>query len=224
MNGQLQQVYNRLLDAFGPQGWWPGDSALEIIIGAVLTQNTSWKNVERAIDNLRKANAIRLSKLRTMNVERLGELIRPAGYFRLKARRLKNLVEMIQSEFDGSLDVMLDREVAELRERLLEVNGIGPETADSIILYSAGLPTFVIDAYTARVLKRHGWVEPKADYQVMKDYFEDHLPHDAKMFNEYHALIVRLGKEFCRKQPNCDECPLADLLPDGKPLAEAQYR
>lgn len=214
----LRNAYRRLFDAFGPQHWWPGESPWEIVVGAVLTQNTSWNNVERAIENLRDADALDLDRLHTMPTDELAELIRPAGYYRVKARRLKNLIELIVNRFDGSLEELFALGQHRLRDELLAVNGIGPETADSIVLYAAQFPTFVVDAYTARILKRHGWIEPEADYDAIKDYFESNLVSDVRLFNEYHALLVRLGKEFCRKTPKCDECPLVHLLPESGPL------
>ena len=156
MSASLHEVYERLYAAYGPQHWWPGESPFEIVVGAVLTQNTSWKNVERAIDNLRQADLLSPEELFAVPQEELAELIRPAGYYRLKAKRLRNLLQLIVEEFDGSLPAMFSMELSELRERLLAVNGIGPETADSILLYAGEFPTFVIDTYTARIVKRHG--------------------------------------------------------------------
>ena len=219
MSNTLRQVFERLFDAFGPQHWWPGESPLEIMIGAVLTQNTSWKNVEHAVQNLRDAAALRARLLHEMSLDELSELIRPAGYYNVKARRLKNLMALLVDEYGGSTDEMFSDQRDHLRQRLLSVNGIGPETADSIVLYAAGLPSFVVDTYTARVLKRHGWVEPDADYYAIKDYFESRLEADVPLFNEYHALLVHVGKQFCGKTPKCQHCPLFDMLPCGGPLA-----
>ena len=217
MSVPILQAYELLLDHYGPQYWWPGESRLEIIVGAVLTQNTSWKNVELALANLREANQLEFRSLLELHNDELQELIRPAGYYRLKARRLKNLLEFIDAEF-GSIDEMMQLELTELRERLLSVNGIGPETADSIVLYAGELPTFVVDAYTGRVAKRHGWIEFEADYYAIKSLFEDNLPIETQLCNEYHALIVKVGKDFCKKKPDCDRCPLAELLPEHGPL------
>lgn len=214
---RLRGVYRRLLKYFGPQEWWPGESPFEVMVGAVLTQNTSWKNVERAIDNLRRADVLTLEAMYALPVEELAELIRPAGYFRLKARRLRNLLEFIVDEHQGSLEVMFATEHEQLREALLGVNGVGPETADSILLYAGDKPTFVVDAYTHRVLKRHGWIEHAADYHTIKEHFERHLRQDVALFNEYHALLVRVGNGYCRKQPNCEACPLAPVLPPKGP-------
>jgi endonuclease-3 related protein len=216
MAKMLQQVYRRLLAALGPQQWWPADSPFEVMVGAVLTQNTSWKNVERAIDNLRDVDALTIVAIEQMTDEELAETIRPAGYYRVKARRLKNLVAMIVDQHHGSLDSLFGQSTDSLREQLLTVNGIGPETADSIVLYAAEKPSFVVDAYTARILKRHGWIEPEADYYGMQQRFLDDLPRDdTELFKEYHALIVVVGKQFCKPKPQCDRCPLADMLPEG---------
>jgi endonuclease-3 related protein len=209
------QVYKRLYDAYGPQQWWPGESPLEVMLGAVLVQNTAWRNVEKAIENLRDADLLHLERLHAAPHEELAELIRPAGYYQLKARRLKNLLKFVVEEY-GSLEAMFATDVATLRDELLSINGIGPETADSILLYAGGLPTFVVDTYTARMLMRHGWIEPEAGYHEIKEHFESQLPLDVQLFNEYHALIVRVGHHHCRRTPNCQACPLAPLLPpDG---------
>ncbi len=215
----LTQVYRRLFDAFGPQHWWPGQSPFETIVGAVLTQNTSWKNVERAIHNLREADLLEPHALDGVPVEELEELIRPAGYFRIKAKRLRSLLKFLIERYDGSLDAMFQTSLSELREQLLGVHGIGPETADSILLYAGELPSFVVDAYTHRVFARHGWIGFDADYHQIQDYIQGELPQDVPLYNEYHALLVRLGKDFCRKtNPKCRECPLHDLLPPGGPI------
>ena len=218
MTVSLNDLYGRLIKALGPQGWWPGESRLEVMVGAVLTQNTAWKNVERAIRNLREDGLLSLTALNAVSHDVLAETIRPAGYFRLKSRRLKNLIEFVVRRYGGSLDAMFDTELDTLREELLQVNGIGPETADSILLYAGELPTFVVDTYTARVLKRHGWIEADADYYAIKSYCEERLVKDTRLYNELHALLVRVGNEFCHKTPQCDACPLRDWLPEGGPL------
>lgn len=214
----LREVYELLLAQFGPQHWWPGETPLEVMAGAVLVQNTAWKNVEQAIANLRHADLLDAQRLHAMPTEELSELIRPAGYFRLKARRLQNLMELVVTQYDGSLDAMFSMGQHPLREQLLSVRGVGPETADSILLYAARMPAFVVDTYTARVLKRHGWIEGEAGYYDIQDLFERSLEEDVPMFNEYHALLVRVGKDFCRKRPKCESCPLFDVLPEGGPL------
>jgi endonuclease-3 related protein len=219
MPSHLTDVYGRLFDAFGPQHWWPGDSRFEMMIGAMLTQNTSWRNVERAIDNLRRSDLLEPQALYRVPAEELEELIRPAGYYRVKTRRLRSLLEFLVDRYGGSLDAMFRTPLPQLREQLLGVHGIGPETADSILLYAGGLPSFVVDAYTHRVLARHGWIGFDADYHQIQDYLQAELPQDAAVYNEYHALLVRLGKDYCRKSsPKCAECPLREMLPTGGPL------
>jgi endonuclease-3 related protein len=213
---ELVRAYDRLFDAFGPQHWWPGDSPFEIIVGAVLVQNTSWRNVERAIQNLRDAAVMSPVAMYALPPEELAELIRPAGYYQVKTRRLRNLLQFVLDNFGGSLDEMFTTDLSTLREQLLAVHGIGPETADAILLYAGGLPTFVVDTYTHRVLARHGWIGYEADYHEIKDYFESTLPADAPLYNEYHALLVRVGKDFCRRTaPKCEACPLSNMLPEG---------
>ncbi|MBX3414004.1 MAG: endonuclease III domain-containing protein [Pirellulales bacterium] len=218
MEVTLATLFDRLLAHYGPQAWWPGETPLEVMVGAVLTQNTNWKNVERAIENLREADLLDLHSLGELPLEELAELIRPAGYYRLKAGRLHRLLQFVRERYDGSLEAMFAMPLEDLREELLGVNGIGPETADSILLYAGGLPTFVIDAYTHRVMKRHGWIEFEADYHQLKEHFESGLERDAATFNEFHALFVQLGKDYCRKEPRCDGCPLHDWLPEQGPL------
>jgi endonuclease-3 related protein len=210
----LSEAYERLLAALGPQHWWPGDSRFEMMVGAVLVQNTAWKNVQRAIENLRAANVMQPAALYAVPEGELAELIRPSGYFQVKTRRLRHLLRFVMEEYGGSLDALFRTDMATLREQLLAVHGIGPETADSILLYAGQMPTFVVDTYTHRVLARHGWIGYEADYHEIKEYFESALPADAPLYNEYHALLVRLGKDYCRKtKPKCEECPLCELLP-----------
>jgi len=208
------QVYERLLNVFGPQHWWPGDSPFEIVVGAVLVQNTAWRNVERAIENLREAGVMESHALYALPPQELAELIRPAGYFQVKAKRLRNLLKFVIDEFDGSLDDMFRTSLQTLREQLLAVHGIGPESADAILLYAGGLNTFVVDTYTHRILARHGWIDYDADYHQIKDHFESTLPADAQLYNEYHALLVRVGKDYCKRTaPKCETCPLQEFLP-----------
>jgi endonuclease-3 related protein len=212
----LLSAYDKLLDAFGPQHWWPGESPLEIMVGAVLVQNTAWRNVERAIENLHDAGVMTPHALYAVPLAELAELIRPAGYYQVKARRLRNVLTFVVAEFDGSLDAMFRTDLASLRERLLAVHGIGPETADAILLYAGGMPSFVVDTYAHRVLARHGWIDYDATYHDIKEHFENTLPTDAALYNEYHALLVRVGKDHCRRAaPKCEACPLAPLLPAG---------
>jgi endonuclease-3 related protein len=219
MNPTLQEIYDRLLARYGPQSWWPGDSPFEVMVGAVLVQNTSWQNVEKAIRNLREQDLLDPRRLYEVPAEELEGLIQPAGYFRVKARRLRNSLEFLVQRYDGSLEALFATSLPELREQLLSISGVGPETADSILLYAGNLPTFVVDTYTYRVFSRHGWIGFDADYDQIKDHLESGLAQDVAMYNEYHALLVRVGKECCRKsKPLCDGCPLADLLPEGGPL------
>ncbi|TWT39108.1 endonuclease III domain-containing protein [Blastopirellula retiformator] len=215
MSITLLDVYDRLLAHYGPQAWWPGDSRLEIMVGAILTQNTSWRNVEKAILNLKEEGLFDPFKLQETPQEGLAEIIRPAGYYRLKAKRLQNLMRYVVETHHGDLDAMFACSLSALREDLLALNGIGPETADAILLYAGELPTFVVDTYTARVLKRHGWIEQEADYHQIQDLLVSELPQEVPLYNEYHALLVRVGNAHCRKTPKCDTCPLCELLPPG---------
>lgn len=220
MSAPLHEAYDLLHAAFGPQSWWPGETPLEVLVGAVLVQNTAWKNVERAIDNLREAGALSLDGLHGLAQEELEELIRPAGCYRVKARRLRNVIDFIHERYEGSLERMFAAGLLSLREQLLEIHGIGPETADSILLYAGGLATFVVDAYTVRVLARHGWIDSEADYHAVQEEFQRQLPDDPALFNEYHALLVEVGKRHCKKSAAlCAGCPLEPLLPAGGPRA-----
>ncbi len=205
---KLTQIHDLLLAAYGRQGWWPGSGCFETIAGAILTQNTNWANVEKAINRLKAANALDAGKLHNMDQDTLAELIRPAGYYNIKAGRLKNFLNWLYENYDGNLDALANMSVYSLREELLAVKGIGRETADSIILYGFDKPVFVIDTYTARVLIRHGLIEPEADYEQLRDLFESSLPADTKLYNEYHALLVRVGKTHCKPKPKCQGCPL----------------
>jgi len=206
---KVLEIYEILLNHFGPQDWWPGDSPFEIMVGAVLTQNTNWANVSKAIDNLKQENLLFFEKLHELPAALLAEKIRPAGYFNLKAARLKNLLDFICEEYNGSLEAMFAEDTIGLREKILTVKGIGPETADSILLYAAHKPVFVVDAYTHRIFSRHFIIAEEEGYYEIQEYFALSLPEDVKLFNEYHALIVQLGKEFCKKsKPLCSQCPL----------------
>lgn len=210
---QLQDIYRRLDDYFGPLNWWPAEDSFEVIVGAILTQNTNWKNVEKSIETLKLADLLSFDSLLNMPEEQLAGLIRSSGYHSLKARRLKNLLEMVAEEYDGDLTLLLSEDTPTAREALLRVKGIGPETADSILLYAGEHPTFVVDAYTHRILSRHNMVPEACDYQTIQDLFMDNLDHDAAMFNQYHALLVMTAKRFCKKpEPLCDRCPLQPLL------------
>ncbi len=204
----LNAFYKALMTHYGPQHWWPGETPLEIMVGAVLTQNTNWKNVEKAIYNLKAARRLDADVIYRMPMEQLAEYIRPAGYFTVKAKRLKNLMHWLCTHYEGTPESLQPLSVNRLREELLQINGVGRETADSIILYALGKPTFVVDTYTYRILVRHGCLYPEADYDEIKDYFESHLPQDAKLFNEFHALLVQVGKNHCKPRPQCAHCPL----------------
>jgi len=208
---QLTEIYQLLFECFGPQFWWPGQTQFEIITGAILTQNTNWRNVERAIANLKSADLLTPEKLNAAELSRLAELIRPAGYFNIKARRLKNFLTWLFENYAGQLERLQQLNTDRFREELLSVKGIGPETADSILLYAFEREVFVVDAYTARIAVRHMLIEQGADYEQLKDLFQSNLASDVKLFNEYHALLVRLGKNFCRPKAKCSICPLQKL-------------
>jgi endonuclease-3 related protein len=208
---QLTEIYQLLFDRFGPQHWWPGETRFEIITGAILTQNTNWANVEKAIANLKSAHLLTPEKLYHLEIPQLAELIRPAGYYNIKAKRLKSFLNWLFNSYGGILENLENLDISRLRDELLAVNGIGPETADSILLYAFDRPIFVVDAYTARVAVRHGLIEPDADYEQLRELFQSNLPEDVRLFNEYHALLVRLGKEFCRPSARCPGCPLEKL-------------
>ena len=205
---RLKKIYSLLLKKFDPQHWWPGETPFEVMIGAVLTQNTSWGNVEKAIANIKRANLLDPKKLLNLSPGHLAELIRPAGYFNVKAKRLRNFLKYFVDEYEGAPSEMEKQGLPKLREELLGVNGIGRETADSILLYALNKPVFVCDTYTYRILSRHGLVPESADYDEIQSTFMDNLCEDVSLFNEYHALIVRTGKEFCRPKPRCENCPL----------------
>ncbi len=214
LDTSLRNYYDVLLAAYGSQHWWPGRTALEIVVGAILTQNTSWSNVEIAMRNLRREKLLTPRAIERVSLPRLAQLIRSSGYFRQKAKKLKCFVRFVRSEYGGSLHRMFRVPTAALREKLLAVHGIGPETADAILLYAGKHPVFVVDAYTRRMLERHGLAEPTHSYEEIRQVFERSLPSDAPLYNEFHALIVRNGKEYCRtSNPRCSECPLHSLLP-----------
>jgi endonuclease-3 related protein len=208
---KLSEIYRLLFDCFGQQRWWPGDTQFEIIIGAILTQNTNWTNVEKAIANLKSGDYLTLEKLYHLDISRLAELIRPAGYYNIKAKRLKIFVNWLFENYDGRLSNLENLANNRLRDELLAINGIGPETADSILLYAFDRPIFVVDAYTARVAVRHELIGPGADYEQLRELFQSNLPEDVQLFNEYHALLVKVGKEFCRHKARCAGCPLEKL-------------
>lgn len=208
---KLLNIYNKLHNRFGPRHWWPADTPFEVIVGAILTQNTAWSNVEKAIRNLKKEKLLTPASFVSVRKNTLSRLIRPAGYFNVKARRLKNFVNVLAGEFGGDLEKLFKLPTGELRKKLLTINGIGPETADSILLYAANRPVFVVDAYTKRILSRHKVIGKDSDYDSVRRLFMENLPKKTKLFNEYHALIVQLGKEYCRTKPVCDSCPLENM-------------
>ncbi|MCF7849170.1 MAG: hypothetical protein K9M45_09985 [Kiritimatiellales bacterium] len=212
MNTFIRQSYDAMFSRWGEQHWWPGRTRLEMMLGAVLTQNTAWKNVEKAISNLRKNNAMSFQALENASQEQVVEWIRPAGYFNQKTDYIKRMIETIRRDFDGSLTRLFALDTPTLRKELLSWKGIGPETADSMLLYAAKRPVFVVDAYTKRFLSRHGWCDPNASYDSVARRFTANLPEDVQLFNEYHALIVRLGKEHCNTKPRCEGCPLQVFL------------
>jgi endonuclease-3 related protein len=208
---RLPDLYQLLLDRYGPQNWWPAESRFEVIIGAILTQSAAWGNVEKAISNLREAGVLSAAPLRNLPLEELAALIYPSGYFNAKAKKIKAFVDYMGNAYQDSLDKLFSVDTSNLRGELLAIHGIGPETADSIILYAAYKPVFVIDAYTRRILARLGLNPPRDDYASFQRIFMDNLPLDAKLFNEYHALFVRHGKEVCKKVPLCRNCCLSDI-------------
>ena len=214
----LRAIYRRLSDRFGLQHWWPGETPFEVMVGTVLTQNTNWDNVERAVANLRRAGMLEPHKLAACPLKRLARLIRPSGYFNVKAKRLHALLEWLVPRLRGDVVGSLRPiRTPRLRQELIGIRGIGPETADSILLYALGRKVFVVDAYTRRILVRHRLIRPQAAYDEIQGLFETALKRSAPLYNEYHALIVRLGKELCRpRNPRCEACPLRPLL--GRPV------
>lgn len=217
MQNQLQDIYAHLFAHFGPQHWWPGNGAFEVIVGAILTQNTAWTNVEKAMANLKREHLLTPAALERARVDQVAQLVRPSGYYNLKAKKLKAFVDFLVEKHHGRLAHLFAQDTASLREELLAVYGIGPETADSIILYAANQPIFVVDAYTRRIAARLGLAREDVSYDELQQLFMSHLPRDAVLFNEYHALLVALGKYFCLKtKPRCGECPLQTICPKGK--------
>ncbi len=207
----LRKIYDSLFEYFGPQNWWPGDTPFEIAVGAILTQNTNWGNVEKAINNLKHRKCLSANALHKISHRKLASLIKPAGYFNIKAKRLKNFLDFLATNFKHSMKRMKSEDTNVLRARLLNVNGIGPETADSILLYALDKPIFVIDAYTKRVLSRHKLAAEKPDYDELQELFHNNLPMDLKLFNEFHALFVMVGKDYCKPKPRCSGCPLESI-------------
>ena len=206
---KLLEIYNALHSHYGPQHWWPGETPFEVMVGAVLTQNTNWGNVERALANLKDADKLLPEAIDNMPEEELAGLIRPSGYFNVKTKRLKAFVRYFIERYEGSIERMKREDCIKLRQEVLAVNGIGPETADSILLYALDCPTFVVDAYTKRIFSRHGFFPETADYHEVQRFFMDRLPKDARLYSEYHGLIVRLAKDRCiKKAGKCELCVL----------------
>ena len=208
---KLLKIYQKMFDAFGPRQWWPGETPFEVVIGAILTQNTNWSNVEKAIKNLKTAGKLSPEGIYGLSVTDLAELIKPSGFFNVKAKRVKTFINWLFSRYDGNLSRMFARDLQTLRSELLSIKGIGPETADSILLYAGNMPTFVVDAYTHRIFSRHELIPEESTYDDMKSFFEENLPKDVQLFNEYHALLVNIGKMFCKPRKVCEPCPLKDI-------------
>ncbi len=218
MKRPLMPFFERMTAHYGPTHWWPGDSPFEIAIGAILTQNTAWTNVEKAIANLKRAKLLHPQRMMDCPLNELETALRPSGYFRQKAQRVRLFCRHLLDHYGGSITRMAKRPLDELREELLQLKGIGPETADDILLYACGKTVFVVDAYTRRIFSRHGLVPPDIRYEDLRAFFEKNLAADLHLYKEYHGLIVWTGKDFCRKQPQCDHCPLALLLRRNEPI------
>lgn len=218
--GILRRAYSLMRAHYGFQHWWPADTPFEVCVGAILTQNTSWTNVERAIRNLKAASVLAPDRLYALEERKLAELIRPAGFFNIKTRRLRAFLEVLCCNFEGNLNGLFHGTSAQVRQRLLDINGIGPETADSMMLYAGGHASFVIDAYTKRIFARHGWCDQEIEYDFLRrtcesQLFEDNLKVRADLWKDYHAQLVNVGKDFCRKSiARCENCPLNSLMPD----------
>jgi endonuclease-3 related protein len=215
---RLLRLYDRLRARYGPQHWWPARSRFEVVLGAILTQNAAWRNAERAIARLRAAGVLALPAVLALPPARLAALLRPSGTFRVKARRLRAFARHVSRRHGGRLSRLLGLPLPALAAELRGIPGIGPETADAIALYAAGRPIFVVDAYTRRILSRHRLVAPDADYGAIQAFAMTHLPHDPALFNEFHALLVRVGKDHCRTRPRCAGCPLRIDLRGRPPL------
>ena len=205
----LLNIYNKLYAHFGPRHWWPADTPFEVMIGAILTQNTAWSNVKKAILNLKRAGLLRPEKIQKASMKMLQKAVRPSGFYKEKSKKLKNFVHFLNKTCNGNIKKLKSRKTHLLRNTLLEVNGVGPETADSILLYALKKRIFVVDAYTKRIFTRHGIIPKGAPYDEIQDFFTRNLSPDIKLFNEYHALIVETGKSYCKKKnPKCKICPL----------------
>ena len=213
----VRRVYDLLYDRYGPQGWWPAKTKLEVVLGAILVQSTAWGNAAKALDAIREAGVLDVAALARMSEGELGELVRSSGFYTVKARRVKAFVEHVMERYGGDLDSMLEQDATELRRELLGIHGIGEETADCIVLYAAGKPTFVIDEYTKRIVGRLGvGVVGRGTYSDYQRLFEEALASEAGVFGEYHALLVALGKDVCRKSPLCLGCALKQVCEYGR--------
>lgn len=217
----LMEIYEKLRETYGPQRWWPGDTAFEVMVGAILTQNTNWNNVEKAIGRLKEHDALEPERLAALNDEELQELIRPTGYFRQKSARLKRLVWWLGETCDGELELLDQWPTDELRQELVSLRGIGPETADSILLYALERKVFVVDTYTNRITVRHELLDPGCGYHDLQLLFTDHLPDDLELYEDFHAQLVQVGKRHCRPTPVCDGCPVREVL--GEPTLEEEF-
>jgi len=218
----LDRYYRRLLDDLGPQGWWPARTRLEVILGAILVQNTAWENARQAIARLRRRGLLTLDRLRVVTGAEIEESIRPAGFFRQKARTITGFIDWLGRTHQGSLTRLFARPAAELRLELLKLRGFGPETVDAILLYAGRRPFFVADAYTRRVIVRHAMVPETADYATAQQFLHRHLRADHRLFNEFHALLVEVGKRYCRSRAaDCEACPLKEFLPGGRAVEAA---
>ncbi|MBM2832140.1 MAG: uncharacterized protein HW414_1192 [Dehalococcoidia bacterium] len=215
-SGVLLDIYHRLFACHGPQHWWPADEPFEVIVGAILTQSTAWTNVEKAIARLKEAEALSIDSLHALSSDEVARLIYPSGFYNAKARKLKAFVTDIKGSGGGDLKSLFALDIPTLRRHLLAINGIGEETADSIILYAAGKPVFVVDAYTRRTFQRLGLLSPEEDYAAVQSFFMQNLPEEANLFNEYHALLVRHGKNTCQKRPICESCCLKEMCAYAK--------
>lgn len=217
----IRGLYASFAQSLGPSRWWPGETPFEVAVGAILTQNTNWKNVERAIANLKEARAMTEAGLRALSPAVLEDLIRPAGYFRIKTKRLTDFLDFLDQESNLDIEALAQQSLHDLRPKLLAVRGIGPETADSILCYALGKPVFVVDAYTFRMFGRHGLIPEQTDYHEVQDIIQSALPDNVADYNEFHALIVRASKQWCSKsRPGCATCPGRALLPDPERLPQ----
>lgn len=210
---KIYSIYKTLYRRLGPQDWWPGDTDFEVMVGAILTQNTTWTNVEKAITNLKTGNILAPKKLDMAPLGKLKKMIKPSGFYNIKTARLKEFLRFLKNKCNYDIGRLKNSDIGTLRVELLNVKGIGPETADSIILYALDKPTFVVDAYTKRIFSRHKIFDKNSGYEEIKNIFEENLPKRIKIYNEFHALIVNVGKNYCRaKKMLCDECPLKEYL------------